>query len=173
MKLKRLSTTEKNNSNIKPKLSKVNSTVQLDHVNGNGPRLTPFIGRSATDWRVQQSITLLKYNIICVLWTKSKKSDYKTERTAEGSAFWRQQSVIFSLCMKYLGNRWTDLRQIYAENACLVPRSDEFEGHGQRSKVKVTRDKNGIFGPSAACVRFMFGKKSLASSFFLLFLTLL
>ena len=105
MKLKRLSTTEKNNSNIKPKLSKVNSTVQLDHVNGNGPRLTPFIGRSATDWRVQQSITLLKYNIICVLWTKSKKSDYKTERTAEGSAFWRQQSVIFSLCMKYLGNR--------------------------------------------------------------------
>jgi len=29
----------------------------------------------------------------------------------------------------------------------LVPRSDEFEGQGQRSTVKVTRDKNGTFGP--------------------------
>ena len=31
-------------------------------------------------------------------------------------------------------------------------------------KVKVIRDKNGIFGPFGGCVRFMLGKISLASS---------
>ena len=40
-----------------------------------------------------------------------------------------------------------------------------------RSKVKVTRDKRHRFSaPSAACVRFMFGKISLASSFYAVFL---
>jgi len=35
-----------------------------------------------------------------------------------------------------------------------------------KGKLKVTRDKNGIFSAlSAACVQFMFGKTSLASSF--------
>jgi len=46
-----------------------------------------------------------------------------------------------------------------AERICAkftVPRSDEFEGQGQRSKDKVTRDKNVIF--SEACV--WFGKTS-------------
>ena len=32
--------------------------------------------------------------------------------------FWRHQSVVFCLCMKYLGNRWTDLRHIHTEDAC-------------------------------------------------------
>jgi len=36
------------------------------------------------------------------------------------------------------------------------------------SKVKVARDKNGILALSAACVRFMFGKTSSASSYYLL-----
>jgi len=31
---------------------------------------------------------------------------------------------------------------------CLVLLSDKFEGHGQRPKVKVTRDKKGVFGGS-------------------------
>jgi len=35
-----------------------------------------------------------------------------------------------------------DLRQIHRElDAFMVPRSDEFECQGQRSKFKVTRDK--------------------------------
>jgi len=43
---------------------------------------------------------------------------------------------------------------------CLVPRSDEFQG--SRSKVKVI---SGIFRlNSAVCVRFVFGKTSLACS---------
>jgi len=84
---------------------------------------------------------------------------------------------------------------------CLVPRSDEFECQGQRSKVKVTRDKKKLSTPvtsgsvqmvctrykqhasaadgtipslpgviSGACVRFMFGKTSLAPVFIYLFL---
>ena len=51
------------------------------------------------------------------------------------------------------------------DRVCLVPCSDEFEGRGQRSKVKVTRDKTAFSVLSAACVRFMFGKTSLAFSF--------
>ena len=45
-------------------------------------------------------------------------------------------------------------------------RVDEFEGQGERSKVKVTRyKKTAFFDLSAACVRFVFGKTSLASTF--------
>jgi len=79
--------------------------------------------------------------------------------------FWRRhrQSMGFCLCMKYLGYRWTDLRQI------LVPRSDEFEGQGQRSTVKVTGAKNHFSALWAICVRFMFGETSLASSWNLSF----
>jgi len=35
----------------------------------------------------------------------------------------------------------------FTRKTCLVRHSDEFEGQGQRSKVKVTRDKNDIFQP--------------------------
>jgi len=46
-------------------------------------------------------------------------------------------------------------------NTCLVPRLRSLKG-----KVKVTEAKNGIFGPfGTACVQFMFGETSLASSF--------
>ena len=36
----------------------------------------------------------------------------------------------------------------FTRTTCLVPRrSDEFEGQGQRSKVKVARDKNALSAP--------------------------
>jgi len=54
----------------------------------------------------------------------------------------------------------------FTDNTCLVPPSDEFEGQGQGPKVKVIRDKKRHFSALlAACVRFRFGKTSLASSF--------
>ena len=53
----------------------------------------------------------------------------------------------------------------FTRKTCLIPRSDELEGQGQKSKVKFTRDKNGILALSVACFRFMFGKTSLASSY--------
>jgi len=54
------------------------------------------------------------------------------------------------------------LCQIHMEDV-FFPCSDEFEGQGQRSKAKVTRDKKQHFSAlSTACVWFMFGKTSLA-----------
>jgi len=50
----------------------------------------------------------------------------------------------FCLCMKYLGNRWTDLRQIDKEDA-FDPSLKRVRT--SRSKVKVRRNKNGIFRP--------------------------
>jgi len=57
--------------------------------------------------------------------------------------FWRRQSVVFCVCMKYLGNRWTDLRQIHTE--------DVFRPSLGRLKVSVKGQghqwQNGIFRP--------------------------
>ena len=84
------------------------------------------------------------------------QSIFLTQWTAEGSVFSPFSLWVFSLSTKYLGNRWTDLRQIHTEDV-FCPSRWQFGGQGQRSKV--TRDKNGIFSAfSAACVRFMFGK---------------
>jgi len=49
----------------------------------------------------------------------------------------------------------------FTRKTCLVPRSDEFEGqgHGQRWRSPGTK-----MAFSAACMRFMFGKTPLASS---------
>ena len=46
----------------------------------------------------------------------------------------------------------------FTGKTCFVPRSEEFERQGQRSKVKVTRDKNGIFGPFEAVLRLVVGE---------------
>jgi len=58
--------------------------------------------------------------------------------------FWAL-SVTF-LCMKY-GLSRKPLNAKFTRKTSLVPRSDEFEGQGQRSKVKVTRDKKTAFRP--------------------------
>jgi len=46
----------------------------------------------------------------------------------------------FWLCLKYLGNGWTDLRQIHRKT-CLVPRLDNFECQGQRSRSPGTKKR--------------------------------
>ena len=51
------------------------------------------------------------------------------------------------------------MRQIHRKT-CLVPRSDEFQFQGQRSKVKITRDKNDIFGPFGGLCAVYAGKTS-------------
>jgi len=50
----------------------------------------------------------------------------------------------FCLCMKYLWNCWTDLHQIHSEDVFGPSLGRVWRS---RSKVKVARDKNGIFGP--------------------------
>jgi len=53
--------------------------------------------------------------------------------TAEGSVL--VPSVFGSyLCMKYLRNRWTDLRQIHTED--VFGPSNEFEGQGHQEQKK-------------------------------------
>jgi len=100
---------------------------------------------------------------------------------------------LFCLCMKYPGNCWTDLCQIYREDVFGPSLRWVWMS---RSKVKVTTDKNGVFSGylgncwmdlqqihmehvfhpslgtvwrsrsiSVACVRFMFGKTSLLQCF--------
>ena len=58
--------------------------------------------------------------------------------------FWRRQSVFF-VCVRNISGTAERICAKFTWKMCLVPRSDEFEG--QRAKVKVTRDKNGIFRP--------------------------
>jgi len=54
-------------------------------------------------------------------------------------------SVCFiCLQVKYLGNQWTDLRQIHTQDVFGPSIRWVWQS---RSKVKVTRDKNGIFRP--------------------------
>jgi len=58
----------------------------------------------------------------------------------------------------------------FTQTTCFFSRLDEFEGQSQRPKVKVTRDKKQhLSALLMTCVRFMFGKTSLASSFFIIF----
>jgi len=56
-----------------------------------------------------------------------------------------------------------DLRQIHTEDMFMVPPLDEFEDQCQKSRSQGT--KTAFSALSAACVRFMFGKTSLASSY--------
>jgi len=66
-----------------------------------------------------------------------------------------------SLCMKCIRNCWTDLHQIHTET-CFVHRLDKFEGQGHRLRSPGT--KTAFSALSVACMKFMFGKTSLASS---------
>ena len=61
--------------------------------------------------------------------------------------FWR--SVTFCLCMKYLGNRWTDLRQIHMEDV-FGPSLGKFEGQGHQGQ------KRHFSVLSAACVQIIY-----------------
>jgi len=71
--------------------------------------------------------------------------------------FWRRQSVVFCLCMKYLWYRWTDLHQIHTEDMF----GPSF-GRVWRSRSQGT--KNGTFWPFQRPACGWFGKRSVASS---------
>ena len=66
--------------------------------------------------------------------------------------------------MKYLGNRGMDLFQIHNEDVWSLTQTSlkvKVKGHRSRS----SRRKHHFSALSAACVQFMFGKISEASSF--------
>jgi len=72
--------------------------------------------------------------------------------------------------MKYLGNRWTDLRQIHTEDVFGPSLGQvwtlKVKVKGQRSRSDNQGQKRHFSALLASCVRFMFGKTSLASSLF-------
>jgi len=77
---------------------------------------------------------------------------------------WASAHILVCLCMKYLGNLWTDLHQIHMEDVFGPSLGRVWMW---RSKVKVTQVKKWHFlALLLACVQFMFGKTSSASSFY-------
>jgi len=112
---------------------------------------------------VKHQVTIFATAVIC------RATFYRTQWTAEGSVFGADSLWIFCLCMKYLGNSWTDLRQIHMEDVFSHSLAWVWRSRSnvkrETSKVKVTRNKRWHFSAlSAVCVRFMFGKTSLAFS---------
>ena len=75
----------------------------------------------------------------CDWWPASSQAQFIFTARKWGSVFSAVCDYFFCLCLKYLRNGWTDLRQIHRED--MFGPSFGFECHGQRSKVKVTRDK--------------------------------
>jgi len=90
--------------------------------------------------------------------------NYRTQWITKVLFFGAVSVWVSWLCIKYLRNRWTDLRQIHMFGPSV--------GWVWRSKSKVKgqghRDKQRHFSAlSVACVRFVFRKISLVSSFYL------
>ena len=75
--------------------------------------------------------------------------------------FWPRRSVVF-VCVWNISRTAERICAKFTCKTCLVPRLVEFEGQRSRSSGK----KTAFSALSAACVRFMFGKTSLASSFY-------
>ena len=85
-----------------------------------------------------------KVDLIVLILIINSSENVITARSELRKVLFLALSVAFYFCMKHLWNRWTDLRQIHRE--------DMFGPSLRRiwmweSKVKVTRDKSGIFGP--------------------------
>ena len=89
---------------------------------------------------------------------------YRTQWTAEGSVFLRCQSVFF-VCARNISGTAERICAKFTRKTYLVPRSDEFEGQTVKVKGQGHQGQKRHFSAhSAACVRFMFGTTSLASS---------
>jgi len=89
---------------------------------------------------------------------------YRTQWTAERCLFWHcHSSLWFFVCVWNISGTAERICAKFTWKTSLVPRSDEFKGQGQMSRSLGTKQRH-FPALSAACVRFMFGKASLASS---------
>jgi len=111
---------------------------------------TPNI-KTLTDER--NFITRLLFKDMCwlLLYYLFASCFHRTQWTAEGSVFGAVSLWVVRLCVKYLGNRWTDLRQIHNKD---VPGPSLGRVWMSRSKVKVPRKKRHFSALSAACAQF-------------------
>ena len=87
---------------------------------------------------------------------------YRMQWTAEGSVF-GAVSLCYFVCVWNISGTAKRICTKFTQKMCLVLRSDEFEGQVKRSKSPGI--KTAFSALLAACVQFMFGKTSLASSF--------
>ena len=131
-----------------------------------------------------------RYRTRCLWWNVTQVTLLPPARSELRKVLFWRCLWLFRLCMKYLGNRWTDLHQIHREGVFGPSLGWVWMS---RSKVKVTTDKKRGFqrislnrwtdlrqidtedvlglsslgrvwrssSTSAACVRFLFGKTSL------------
>jgi len=97
----------------------------------------------ADDWDMTMAVDSEVPNETLLLHSNSVWLPHEVK--AEGSVC-GGQSMVFCLCMK-ISKTAERICIKFTRKTCLVPHSDEFEGQGQRLKVKVSRDKNGIFRP--------------------------
>ena len=88
-------------------------------------------------------------------------SSYRMQWTEEGSVF-ATVSLWFFVCVWNISwtAEWTCTK--FTWKSCLVPHLDMFEGQGQRSRLP--GQKQHFLALLAACMWFVFGKTSLASS---------
>jgi len=76
------------------------------------------------------------------------------QSTAEGSVFGAVSLCFLFVCEISPGNaKWICTK--FTWKTCLVPRSDEFEGHDQGQRSRSPGTKNGIFRPMHA-LRFVY-----------------
>jgi len=84
--------------------------------------------------------------------------------------FWRRQYGFFMFVYEISPGTAEQICAKFTRKMCLVPRLDEFESQGQRSRSP--RTNTAFLALSAVRMQFMFGKTSLASSMILLLPTL-
>ena len=85
---------------------------------------------------------------------------YHTQWTAYGCVF--AAVCDFFVCVWNISGTAQRICDKFTGKTCLVPRSDEFECQGQRSRL--SGPKNGIFRPFQQPMCSLFGKTSLACS---------
>ena len=99
--------------------------------------------------------------VACEFYSRGAQTSFTHAVNCIRFCFWRCLWVF--VCVWYISRAAERTCAKFTGKMCLVPRSDKFECQGQRSRSPGT--KRHFSTLSAACVRFMFGKTFLASSF--------
>jgi len=139
--------------------SKVKVTMNKNRVFGGYPHWQCIVMRSLqitscssrrdhsvaaeSDGSAQHGRTVI-YNCLICVWHISRTALLALQQPVCSLCLVNIFSSSFCLCMKYLGNQWTDLRQIHTADMFGPLLGGVWRS---RSKVKVTRDKNVIFRP--------------------------
>jgi len=102
---------------------------------------------AVSHWAFKHKLKMILFELNTLCLGKKDATVFLTHAVNCGRfCFWRRQSV-FLVCVWNISGTAERICAKFTRKTCLIPRSDEFEGQGKRSKVNVTRDKNGTFRP--------------------------